>query len=146
MLHISVSHISCLYLVKETAEIDRESEQACVHACLCILSQYVVLVHAHGFACTYTDKTVRLQLGVCASKACSLSCMERCVSVHMNACVIVRVSSCALLSTQLLSAACLLGSAVTWPLLRSTRGSGGAEENYHISSQCQDFLNFSTCM
>lgn len=63
----------------------------------------------------------------------------------MNACVIVRACSCALLCMQLLrTAACYLGSAVTWPLLRNTRGGSSAEGNDHISHS-QDFLNFSTC-
>lgn len=63
----------------------------------------------------------------------------------MNACVIVRACSCALLCMQLLrTAACYLGSAVTWPLLRNTRGGSSAEGNDH-TSHSQDFLNFSTC-
>lgn len=102
-------------------------------------------LRAHDFSCTYTEALVCPWQRVCASKVCLRSCSDRYISVCMNAWVIVRACPCALLCMQLLcTAACYLGSAVTWPLLRNTRGSGSAEENHHISHSL-DFLNFSTC-
>lgn len=145
MLHIPAPHITGLSLVK-----DREWAGLC--ACMSVYTLIVYtlnllsfLLHAHDFACTYTDKVVCLQHRECASKVCLPSCLEWYISVCMNACVIVRACSCALLCMRLLpTAACLLGFSVTWPLLRKTRGSSSAEENDHISHS-QVFLNFSTC-
>ena len=78
--------------------------------------------HTLNFVCTYIDVIVHLWLRVCANKACSLSCMER--YIYVNARTITPPAH-------------LLGSAVTWPPLRNTRGS--AEEHDHIS-RCQAFL------
>lgn len=73
----------------------------CMHA-----SQLVVFPSTcTPFVCTYTDT---IAIGVCGNKACSRLCMERYISMCMNVYVIVHACSCALLSMQLLSAACML--------------------------------------
>lgn len=61
------------------------------------------------------------------SHSMHFSCMGRRVNECMNACVTVCAHSCALLSKCFFTFSCLLGSAVTWPLLKNTRGS--AEKN-----------------
>lgn len=121
MLHISFSHITGFSL-------EAVSRSVCMHVCI-FTNVLSILLHAHYFVCATKEKSC-----VCssASKVYLLSCLQRYISVCMNACVIVR--ACFFLWARLLSAAaCLLGSAVTWPLLRNTRGSSSAVDNYRIS-------------
>lgn len=80
-------------------------------------------VHVHTFAiCCSCCVHARRNIHGCASKVCLLSRRQRCISACINACVIVRACPCVVcMHGCSLFAACLLGSAVTWPLLRNTR-------------------------
>lgn len=96
-------------------------------ACLSILSQYAVFPGTYTWVCLHMHKQKR-------EYVCGYMKHVHCyawwvISVCMNGCVIGCACSCAL-SMQLL---CMLGSAVTWPLLKNTQGSSSAEENDHLT-------------
>lgn len=94
-------------------------------ACLSILPQYAALAaYVHG----------------CVSKVRLLSHWRRCISACINACIIACVPLRCLHAWLFSVAACFLGSPVTWPLLRNTRGG----KWWHRTS-LGFFCNFPTC-
>lgn len=121
MLHISVSHISGLSLVKET-------EGTCASTSVCTLPICCSsrCVHTHNSIRTHAHRQRRVCVARERAPVSPPSCSKRCISVCMSACVIVR----ALLLRFVVHAVAPLrrllepGSAVTWPPLRNTRGSG----------------------